>query len=68
MWLNSICTNALTIFFDDPIQSSHKVTQTFSDIKFLSHFSKFLPNFAGDVVIKIPQKQRQTTIHYIDNT
>ncbi len=62
MWHNSICTNVLT-FFDDSIHSSHKVTRTTSDIKFYYIISKFLPNFAGDVVIKIsPIKDKPPSI------
>jgi len=44
-------------------KSSHKVTQTSSDIKFYNIFSKFLPNFAGDVVIEIsPNKDKLPSI------
>ena len=53
----------LNKFFDESVKSSHKVTQIPSDIKFYNIFSKFLPNFAGDVVIEIsPNKDKLPSI------
>jgi hypothetical protein len=57
MWHNSVCTKRINHFFNDSIPSLHKVTQTYSDIIFITYFQNSSQTLPGTLLFNIPYKQ-----------